>query len=105
MRHYAKKVAAIGFLVFLALWIVGVVRGLTLPFPPPPPLLLDSGPDEYGRGASQNQKVANNLRQLGMEKTPLPLVIDQAEIERIQVHEKTADLTTGSADFETDARS
>ena len=26
MRHYAKKAAAIGFLVFLVLWIIGAVR-------------------------------------------------------------------------------
>jgi hypothetical protein len=103
MRLFWKKVAAVGFLVFIGLWIVGAARGLTLPYPPPPPLDLSSVTDlSSGRSASNYQNFAHNLKQLGMEKTPLPMVIDQAEIERIQIHEKTAFLVAGSTEFEAD---
>jgi hypothetical protein len=102
MRPYAKKkLAAIGFLVFLGLWIVGAVRGLTLPYPEPLPISLVSI-DSSGSRTTANPNYANYLKQLGMEKAALPMVIDQAEIERIQIHEKTAHMTAGSADFEAD---
>lgn len=107
MRHYAKKAGAVGFLVFLALWIIGAARGLTLPYPEPPPLHLSSMAESYSREGSggrqqANQNFVNNLKLLGMDKAPLPMVIDQAEIERIQIHEKTAFLTSASFEFADD---
>lgn len=102
MRHYAKKAGAVGFLVFLALWIVGAIRGLTLPYPDPPPLHLSSISEDYSRSGGKQQNFVNNLKALGMEKTPLPMVIDQAEIERIQIHDKTAHLTSSTFDYDDD---
>ncbi len=108
MRQYAKKAGAVGFLVFLGLWIIGSARGMMLPYPEPPPLQLSSIGDEFSSGGSggrqqgSNQNFWNNLKAIGMEKTPLPMVIDQAEIERIQIHEKTAFLTTSSFEFAED---
>src|SRR5438876_832158 len=97
MRHYAKKVAAVGFLVFLGLWIVGAVRGLMLPFPPPLPLSISSERESYSR-----QQVWNNMKQLNLAETPLPLVLDNPDIEKIRVHEKRATLTNNTPDFDDD---
>src|SRR5207302_284945 len=105
MRHYAKQAGAVGFLVFLGLWIIGAARGLTLPYPEPPPLQLFSVVDDYsssGRSSRDNPNWANNLKAVGMENMPLPKLIDQAEIERIQIHEKTATLTAGTFVFDKD---
>src|SRR5437899_89992 len=96
MRHLWKKIAALGFLAFLTLWVVGILRGLTLAYPQPVwPLPVI---EEFAARLPQ----ANNLKQIGMATTPLPLVLDQPEVERIQVHEKYAQLASGTAAFDDD---
>jgi hypothetical protein len=67
MRPYLRKVAAVGFLAFLVLWIVGVASGLTLEKPPTPPLPMSIVTDrEYFQSnpSNSNQQYANNLRQI-----------------------------------------
>jgi hypothetical protein len=102
MRPLWKKMAAIGFLVFLSLWVVGSLRGLTLPYPPPPALGLSGGPTFSPAESASRLPVANNLKQLGMGQLPLPLVLDQPDVERIRVYERTAELALGSAAFDDD---
>jgi hypothetical protein len=93
-----KKLAALGFLVFLALWAAGAVRGLALPFPRPTLLDLSGSIREDASRLAQ----ANNLKEIGLAKTSLPLVLDQDDIEKIQVHEKSAHIATGTAAFDED---
>jgi adenylate cyclase class IV len=100
MRLYVQKAVAVGFLVFLTLWIVGAVRGMMLDFPPPLPMSLDvvSARESYSR-----QQNVNNLKQLGLVETPLPLVLDGPNVEKIRIHEKRAVMTAGSASFDDDS--
>src|SRR4051794_24342501 len=95
-----KKAAAVGVLSFLALWVVGTLRAGTLPYPEPAPWPLTLG---EGQGAQGFQANANNLRALGLATKPLPLVLDQPEVERIRVHDRTAQLAVGTAAFDEDA--
>jgi hypothetical protein len=99
MRPIWKKAAAVGFLAFLALWVAGMIRGAVAPFPALPvwhvPAL--SSPDYSSRLA-----VANNLHQLGLAQTPLPAMLDQPDVERIRVYEKSGQLTAGTATFDND---
>jgi hypothetical protein len=98
VRLLKKKIAAVGFLVFLGLWIVGAVRGLTLPYPQPLPLsVASSGEESYSRAP-----VANNMKQLGLIETPMPLLLDGANVDKIRVHEKRAVLALGTSAFDYD---
>lgn len=104
MLVYLKKIAALGFLLFIVLWMAGVIRAFTRDYPPPPPpmpeLLSLSG---SGRDlVNPSQQFANNLKQIGLHQTPLPLVLDKPEVDRIQITEKTAFLTAGSTAFNED---
>jgi hypothetical protein len=103
MHEFWKKAAAVGFLVFLGLWIGGTARGYSLPYPQPAAWqgLGLSGPDELILARLQN---SNNLKQLGLATTPLPMVFDQADIEKIRVFVKHAQLAAGSAAFDEDER-
>ena len=100
MRYYIKKTAAIGFLVFLGLWMVGAIRGITLPYPPPAPSVLSLGGERETYISNGNW--ANNLKHIGLIETPLPLVLDNPNVEKIRIIEKTATVTAGSISFEAD---
>jgi hypothetical protein len=82
MLLYLKKIAALGFLLFMLLWIVGVIRGFTLEYPPPP-LALETLSLSSGREyvLPFNGNFAHNLKQIGLIQTPLPLVLDNPEVE------------------------
>ncbi len=97
MRYYWKKAAATGFLVFLGLWVVGVLRSAAQPYPEPTSWQF-SGFEEL----SVQNVSANNLKLIGLALKPLPFVLDQADVDRIQVYEKTAQLATESAQFTDD---
>jgi hypothetical protein len=79
--------------------VAGTVRGLTLPYPPPPP----AWPLPAGEESAARLQSANNLRQIGLALTPLPLVLDQPDVDRIRVHEKVAQLAAGTGAFDDDA--
>jgi hypothetical protein len=100
MRHSLKKAAAVAFLIFLVLWVGETIYGLTLPYPQPPALQLPAIEELSGRLPS-----ANNLQQLGLATTPLPLVLEHPEAEKIQVHEKRAQVAAGTAAFDNDEAS
>jgi uncharacterized protein YfcZ (UPF0381/DUF406 family) len=102
---YAKKAAAVGFLAFMGFWIVGALQTLGREYPPPAPPSLtlfsgfSSGPD---RGYVASNNFANNLKQIGLIETPLPLVLDKPDVERIRITEKTAVLASTSTAFKND---
>src|SRR5262249_5335423 len=96
MSYFWKKVAALGFLVFLILWVVGILRSYTVPYPQP------AWPLPVIEELSARNASANNLKQIGMAQAPLPAVLDQPEVDRIQVHEKHAQLATGTTAFDDD---
>jgi hypothetical protein len=100
MRRLWTKLAAIGFLAFLGLWTVGAVLGLALTYPPPAPATVFLGDETWPRSSSL--PIANNLAQLGLALTPLPVVLDQQGIERIRVFEKSAHLALSTASFHDD---
>jgi hypothetical protein len=100
MSPFLKKVVAAGFLLFLALWGTGFVRGLSLPFPQAPAWPLPVA--EPAQSRYSNQKVANNLQKLGLTLMSLPAVLEGADVGRIQVYEKSAHLATGTAEFADD---
>ncbi len=97
MQHYFKKLVAIGFLVFLGLWVVGSIRGITLPYPPPMPVAISAGLEREFFSSSGNY--ANNMKQLQLTETPLPLALDNSEAEKIRIVEKRATMTTGTTKF------
>src|SRR5262245_32505401 len=97
MRLYMQKAAAIGFLVFLGLSIFGTFRGIALDYPLPDPMFISSM-----REQQMNAQGANNLKQIGLVQTPLPLVLDRPEVEQIRIHEKRAVLGIGTPNFQSD---
>lgn len=100
MRRYAKKIAAIGFLVFLVLWIVATIQGMGASYPPPTPMpiLFSDSDKEYSRS---NANYANNLKQIGLVETSLPLVLDGPGVEKIRILEKRATMVETATDFAT----
>src|SRR5437868_13916275 len=98
MRYPWKKVAALGFLTFLALWIAGIIRGWSLPYPQPVAPRLSLSDEVY----YSNAQLANNLKQMGLSLLSLPLVLAKADVERIRVYEKSAQLAAGTTMFEDD---
>jgi Domain of unknown function (DUF4349) len=96
MHPLLKKAAAIGFLLFLALLITGIIRNMGLSYAPPPAWNFSSGFDN-----SNTPRQANNLKQLGLAHLALPLVLEQ-DVERIQVYEKMAQLGLATTTFEED---
>jgi hypothetical protein len=98
-----KKVAALAFLTFLALWVVGLVGGFALPLPraTASPVAYASVQQAQGDGLARRQ-LANNLRELGLARMPARGVLDLADLDKVQVHEKTGRLTTTTSDFADD---
>jgi hypothetical protein len=101
MVHYAKKLAAVGFLVFLAIWIGGIARTFTMAQPEPAdafsvPIL--SSPS-YGEEASSGRNVMNNLKQIGLG---LHQVLDGQDINDVEIYAKTAHIASGCSTFADD---
>jgi hypothetical protein len=101
MTQLVKKLAAVAFLLLLGLWAGGVVRGYAVPPPEPGPVSLPvlSAIEEY----RASMRTANNLRQVALALTPLPQILDLADIDKIRVYEKLAQLTSATAAFDADA--
>jgi hypothetical protein len=101
MRQIVAKCAAAGFLVLVALWIVGIAREAAQPYPQPALWHLASGAnfDELA-SSNRNLQVANNIKQLGLATTPLPLVLEQPDLDKLQVYEKTGHLALGTEAFD-----
>jgi hypothetical protein len=97
MDQMRKQAAAIAFLTFLALWVVGIVRT-----PPAPAGELTPWPASVVQELSSRRQVANNMAEIGLGGKPLPAVLEQADVERIRVFEKTAQLAAGSDAFDDD---
>jgi hypothetical protein len=100
MQTVVKKLAAAGFLLFVGPWAAGIVRSYTLERPEPLTLAIPvvSAIDDY----RSRLHVANNLKQIGLAEAPLLQILQQAGADRIQVYEKTAQLTSGTSSFSAD---
>jgi Domain of unknown function (DUF4349) len=96
MQRLWKKIAAVGFLVFLCLWVGGMIRAWAQPLPSTPrEWRLLSSDESVSRLAS-----ANNLRQMGLAEAPL--AVQLANADRIQVYDKHANLAASTSAFEDD---
>jgi hypothetical protein len=100
MTQRTKQAVALAFLAFVCLWVAGLFRE-------PPRAGTSSALDlsSYSNSVENNnprQQFANNLRQLGLGTLPLPMVLDQADVDRIQVFEKTARLAGSTTAFDRD---
>ena len=98
MQNLGKKAAAIGFLLFLVLWIWGIFQTWNVPTRH---LSLVCG-SMYSDLSSSRGPVANNLKQIGMAEKPLLLALDQVEIDRVMVYEKNAQLAAHTKEFAED---
>jgi hypothetical protein len=101
MRHLWKKAAALGFLIFVALWTTGAINGSAV-IQPWRPAFVNPGSEEYVTYSSSSSRQANNLVKIGLAELPLPAVLDQAEVDRIQVYEKNAQMAVSTATFDAD---
>ncbi len=84
MRLNCYSLAAVGFLVFLLLFVVGLALAQSHPYPVMPtysPLTLSSGYEEL---ASRNWGSSNNIAQIGLGKTFSNLETCMATPEQIQ---------------------
>ena len=102
MSPFWKKVASAGFLVFLILWIIGLSGGFALPLPrasaEPIAFSTVQGRDD---GLTRQQAV-NNLRELGLAREPVRGVLDRADLDKIQIHDKICRVATTTTDFAAD---
>lgn len=97
-----KRIAAAAFLTFVALWVVALVGGFALPLPRAavePISYSVASPKEVGLN---RQQLANNLRELGLAREPARGVLDRADLDKVQVHEKTGRVTATTTDFAAD---
>jgi hypothetical protein len=103
MRQVWSKLAAFGLLTFLGLWVTGLLGNLALPsggrVSGPAHVAVNS---QQLENASTRRQFANNLAALGLTRAPIRAVLDDADIERIRVHEKTGRLGTTSSDIVSD---
>jgi hypothetical protein len=103
VKTSVKKLAAVGFLLFLGLWVVGFLRTFSLPEAEPEVFIPSVSPfSSSGDNPRTGAKTANNLAQIGLTQAPLPQVLDQEDIHKVQVYEKTAHLTSGTTAFAED---
>jgi hypothetical protein len=100
MRTFVQKLAAVGFLMFVGLWLAGLARSHTQERPEPAafaaPVL--AALEEY----RSRVRVANNLRQIGLADAPLPRVLEREGADKIRVYEKTAQLSSATSTFSAD---
>jgi hypothetical protein len=104
MNNYLKKLGAAAFLLFLGLWLAGVIRTYFVTEPDNYSLLLDLASraprmSPLSEGFRSGTRVAHNLAQIDLSKDSLPKILDQADVNQIRVYDKTAELSTGSPDF------
>jgi len=103
MSPFAKKTAALGFLLFLALFLGGIIRSATLKESDLPELDVQLPISSASRGDYRSEaRTAHNLAQIGLTQTPLPQVLDLENLNKIQVYEKTAHLGSSTIAFPED---
>jgi hypothetical protein len=100
MHLHWKKLVALGFLVFLALWAAGIVRSVTAG-PPEVPVALASILSSFEDHRSL-ARCANNLKQICLAGLPFTQILDRGDVQPIRVYEKTADLAARTAAFDED---
>src|SRR4051794_12342031 len=102
MSPFWKKVAAVAFLFFLVLWVVALIGGFALPLPRASADPIAFSPVPRRGGGLTRQQLANNLRELGLAREPARGVLDRADLDKVQVHEKTGRVATTTTDFTAD---
>lgn len=100
MHQLLPKVAAVGFLTLLSLWILG----LFVAPPPADPALVEWQAQSFNRANASQGQVANNLRALKLAAEPAPLLLERPDAEAVRIHEKSAQLTATSSTFEDDEK-
>jgi hypothetical protein len=97
-----KRIAAAAFLTFVALWVVALIGGFTLPLPRASADPIVFSPAATKEVGLNRQQLANNLRELGLAREPVRGVLDRADLDKVQVHEKTGRVVTTTTDFAAD---
>jgi hypothetical protein len=97
-----KKVAAVAFLTFLALWIVALIGGFALPLPRASAYPVASQNVAQREDGLARRQLANNLPALGLARMPPRGVLDLDDIDKVEVHEKTGRVVTTTTDFAAD---
>ena len=68
-------------------------------------LAISAGPEREYFYSRLPTNGTNNLKQIGLVETPLPLVLENPNVDKIQIFEKIAVLTSGSTKFDEDEAS
>src|SRR5262245_1678252 len=102
MSVFWKKVAAVAFLTFLILWMVGLAGGFAPPLPRAAAEPVAFARAEVLENASSRQQLANNLREIGLAREPVRGVLDRPDLDKVQVHEKIGRVATTTTDFAAD---
>lgn len=102
MLRFWKKVVAVAFLTFLALWVVALIGGFALPMPPLAAYSASYVSDLNRNDGVARQQLANNLRELGLAREAPRAVLDRVDLDKVQVHEKTGRLSTTTTSFADD---
>ena len=97
MQRPWKKAAAVGFLAFFALVLAGTMHAFTLP---DPQLRRASLP--ISLPVLKRNITANNLKQVGLGEMPLPLLLEQGNVEQIRVYERSGQLALATDAFDDD---
>lgn len=102
MSGIVKKIAAVACLAFLGLWLVALVGGFALPSPREPAPPVATANFEYVSQNVGRRQLANNLGVLGLAREPVRGVLDRADLDKVQVHEKIGRLSTSTTEFDAD---
>jgi hypothetical protein len=102
MFPFWKSVAAVAFLLFLALWIVALIGGFALPLPRASAEPVAFTYFQRREDGLLRQQLANNLKELGLAREPARGVLDRADLDKVQVYEKTGRVATSATDFAAD---
>lgn len=102
MSPFWQKVAAVAFLTLLVLWVIALSGGFALPLPrtAAEPVVYSSASTREDN--SNRQQLANNLRELGLAREPVRGVLDRADLDKVQVHEKVGRVAMTTTDFAAD---
>jgi hypothetical protein len=99
MSPFWKRVAAAAFLIFLTLWIVAMIGGFALPLPRASAEAVPFSIVQNADNGLARRQMANNLRELGLAREPVRGVLERADLDKVQVHEKTGRIVTTTTDF------
>lgn len=97
MQRLQKKAAAVGFLAFFALVLAGTMHAFTLP-----ETQLRRASLPISLPVLKRNITANNLKQVGLGEMPLPLLLEQGNLEQIRIYERSGQLALATDAFDDD---